>query len=104
MGDDADRESRRTQEGTAVSSGDSSIAVPKPALDSDAMTSLGVPVPPDVTLAEPASPSPVKPVPSPVPAKRDSSNDATIVPAQKARESSSGTPSPIYAAIGATVL
>jgi len=87
-----------------VSSGDSSIAVPKPALDSDAMTSLGVPVPPDVTMAEPASPSPAKPVSSPAPAKRDSSNDATIVPTQKKRDASSGTPSPIYAAIGATIL
>ena len=128
MGDDADRATRRAQEGTVVSSGDSSVAVPKPALDSDAMTSLGVPVPPDVTLAEPASPSPAKPVSSPpakrhssndatmvptskvrdassaTPTKRDSSNDATIVPTEKKRDASSGTPSPIYAAIGATIL
>src|ERR1035441_3903144 len=84
MSDDADRASRRAQEGTAVSSGESSAAVPQPALDSDAMTSLGVPVPPDVTLAEPASPSPAKPV-SPPPTKRDSSNDATMVPTSKGR-------------------
>ena len=50
------------------------------------------------------SPSPV-PKSSPAPsAKRDSSNDATIVETRKPRDGSSGTPSPIYAAIGATVL
>src|SRR5271165_1232854 len=103
MPDDADRASRRTQEGTAVSSGESSAALPQPALDSDAMTSAGLPLP-DVTMAETASPSPIKPVSPPLPAKRDSSNDATIVPTPKKREASSGTPSPIYAAIGATIL
>src|SRR5450755_981476 len=105
MSDEADRASRRAQEGTAVSSGDSSMAVPKPALDSDAMTSMGVPVP-DVTMAEPASPTPPRPVSSPEPVKRDSSDDATIVPtpSPKKRDASSGTPSPIYAAIGATIL
>jgi len=78
--------------------------MPQPALDSDAMTSAGAPLP-DVTMAEGVSPSPAKPVSSPLPAKRDSSNDATIVPTQKgARDASSGTPSPIYAAIGATIL
>ena len=75
--------------------------MPQPALDSDAMTAMGVPVP-DVTIAETGSPSPAQP-PSPPPAKRDSSNDATIVPTKKVRDGSSGTPSPIYAAIGATV-
>ncbi|HZM12394.1 MAG TPA: serine/threonine-protein kinase, partial [Candidatus Limnocylindrales bacterium] len=79
------------------------MAVPKPALDSDAMTSMGVPVP-DVTIAEPAPPNPPKPVSPPEPAKRDSSNDATLVPTTKKRDASSGTPSPIYAAIGATIL
>ena len=55
-------------------------------------------------MAEPSSPSPAKPESSAAPAQRDSSNDATIVPAKKARDAASGTPSPIYAAIGATVL
>ena len=64
---------------------------------------MGVPVP-DVTKAEPASPNPAKPVSSSVPANRDSSNDATIVPTPKKRDASSGTPSPIYASIGATIL
>ncbi len=103
MADDADRASRRAQEGTAVSSGESSAAIPQPALDSDAMTAAGVPIP-DITMAEPASPGSVKPGASPVPVKRDSSDEATIVPTKKGRETSSGTPSPIYAAIGATVL
>ena len=75
--------------------------MPQPALDSDAMTAMGVPVP-DVTMAETGSPSPAQPS-SPPPTKRDSSNDATIVPTKKVRDVSSGTPSPIYAAIGATV-
>src|SRR5271157_1649968 len=103
MSNDADRASRRAQEGTAVSSGESSAATPQPALDSDGMTSAGVNVP-DGTIARANSPSPAKPLSSPPPVKRDSSNDATIVETRKPRDGSSSTPSPIYAAIGATVL
>ena len=77
--------------------------MPQPALDSDGMTSAGVNVP-DGTIAGANSPSPAKPLSSPPPVKRDSSNDATIVETRKPRDGSSGTPSPIYAAIGATVL
>ena len=48
MAGDADRTTHKGQEGTAVSSGESSAAFPKPALDSDAMTMAGIPDP-DVT-------------------------------------------------------
>jgi serine/threonine protein kinase/tetratricopeptide (TPR) repeat protein len=77
--------------------------MPQPSLDSDAMTTPGVPVP-DVTMADASRPTPAKPVSTPPTAKRDSSNEATIVESRKARDGSSGTPSPIYSAIGATVL
>ena len=105
MPGDADRGSRRAQEGTAVSSGESSAATPQPALGSDAMTS-----PPglgdlDATHAGtqrlPDSDPPLSPPPS---AKRDSSNDATLVDTRKTREGSSGVHNQIYSAIGATVL
>ena len=75
----------------------------QPALDSDALTSAGVNLP-DVTLAGTGSPTSAKPVSSPAPAERGTSNDATIVEARKPSGSSSGTSGPIYAAIGATVL
>jgi serine/threonine protein kinase/tetratricopeptide (TPR) repeat protein len=103
MPGDADRASRSAQEGTAVSSGESSAAMPQPALDSDALTSLGTNLS-DLTLAEASPPIPAKPASASPTARRDSSNDATIVPGQKPRDPSSGTPSPIYAAIGATIL
>jgi serine/threonine protein kinase/tetratricopeptide (TPR) repeat protein len=67
------------------------------------MAAAGVPIP-DITKAEPGTPSPVKSASIPPTAKRDPSNDATIVESRKSPGASSGTPSPIYAAIGATVL
>ncbi len=104
MAGDADHPARQGQEGTAVSSGESSAAMPKPALDSDAMTMAGIPDP-DVTQVGaqklPASARQVSPAPT---GKRDSSNDATIVPTPRKRESSSGVSNQIFAAIGATVL
>jgi eukaryotic-like serine/threonine-protein kinase len=104
MSGDADRASRKGQEGTAVSSGESSAAIPKPALDSDAMTMAGIPDP-DVTRVGtsrlPESARQVSPPPSP---KTDSSNDATIAEGRRRRESSSGVQGQIFAAIGATVL
>src|SRR5271165_6556230 len=106
MSGDADRASRKGQEGTAVSSGESSAALPKPALDSDAMTMAGVPIPdPDVTqVGTPKLPEGARQVsPAPTP-KRDSSNDATMAGNRHVREASSGTQNQIFAAIGATVL
>ena len=104
MAGDPDREGRRGQEGTAVSSGESSAATPQPALDSDAMTMAGVPAV-DVTQAGtqklPESGGPVSPSPAP---KRDSSNDATMAENRRVREASSGIQGQIFAAIGATVL
>src|SRR6516165_3378418 len=99
MGSDADRASRRGVEGTAVSSGESSAANPRPALGSDGMTpaegsdtdftQVG-------TQRLPVSPSPVP--------KRDSSDDATISEGRWRRDPSSGVPNQVFAAIGATLL
>jgi hypothetical protein len=85
-----------------VSSGESSAAA-QPALDGDALTSAGAHQA-DVTLAGTGSPHPPKPVSSPAAAKREASNDATIAEPHKPPGSSSGASSPIYAAIGATIL
>ena len=104
MPGDADRGPRRWQEGTAVSSGESSAATPKPALGSDALTThdpsgLDVNEVAHQPLPESAPPQ------SPPPAKQDSSaNDATLVETRKPREGGSGIPNQVYAAIGATVL
>jgi len=104
MPGDADRASRRAQEGTAVSSGESSAAVPRPALDSDDITLAGR-SDPDVTQAESQRPPTPAPPPSPAPtAKRDSSNDPTIAETRRVRDASSGAPNQVYAAIGATML
>ena len=104
MAGDADHPARHGQEGTAVSSGESSAAMPKPALDSDALTMAGIPDP-DVTQAGtqmlPASARQVSPAPT---GKRDSSNEVTMAGARPRRESSSGVSNQIFAAIGATVL
>src|SRR5215469_16556352 len=95
MGSDADRASRRGVEGTAVSSGESSAANPRPALGSDGMT-IAEGSDADVTQVGtqrlPASPAPVP--------KRDSANDATIAERPR-RESSSGVTNQVFAAIGA---
>jgi len=78
--------------------------MPKPALDSDALTAAGVPDP-DITHVGtqrlPDSARHVSPAPG---AKRDSSNDATIAGTQRVREASSGVSNQLFAAIGATVL
>ncbi len=66
------------------------------------MTAAGVPVP--GAMAEPSPSSPAESESSAPPAQRDSYDDVTMVPTRKGRDASSGTPSPIYAAIGATVL
>src|SRR6516162_4345854 len=103
MPGDPDRGSRRAQEGTAVSSGESSAATPQPALNSDALTAHdagGLDVTQVGTHKLPTSDPPQSPAP---PGKRDSSDDATLVEKRRPREGSSA-PNQIYAAIGATVL
>ena len=104
MPGDADRGYRRAQEGTAVSSGESSAATPQPALNPEDVTLHGLG---DLDATQ-AGTHPIpgsNPPNSPPPAvKRDSSNEATMVDTRKAREGSSGAPNQIYAAIGATVL
>ena len=105
MPGDADRGSRRAQEGTAVSSGESSAATPQPALKREDLTQVdlgGLDVTQAGTHKLPDSDS--RPSPPPRATKRDSSNDATLVDTRKPREGSSGVPNQIYAAIGATVL
>src|SRR6516165_576031 len=100
MPGDADRGSRRAQEGIAVSSGESSAATPKPALSSDASPSADSG---ETDLANAESLS-VSPPPFSPETKRDSSNDATVVQPRKLREGGSAAPNQVYAAIGATVL
>jgi hypothetical protein len=102
MSGDANRESRKAPQGTAVSSGESSVAA-QPAFDPDALTSAGVQLA-DIALAGTGSPHPAKPVSSPAAAKREASDDATIAEPHRPSGSSSGASSPIYAAIGATIL
>jgi eukaryotic-like serine/threonine-protein kinase len=104
MSDDADRASRKGQEGTAVSSGESSAAIPKPALDLDGMTMAGFPDPDVTQVGAPRLPEGARQVSPPPAPKTDSSNDATIAEGRRRRESSSGVQGQIFAAIGATVL
>ena len=85
-----------------MSSGESSAAA-QPAFDPDALTSAGVHLA-DVALTGTGSPHPAKPVSSPAAAKREASHDATIAGPHRPSGSSSGASSPIYAAIGATIL
>ena len=101
MSGDADRGSRRAQEGTAVSSGESSAATPQPALNPEDLTLAGVDL--DATQAgtHPLPDSAQTISPPPV-VKRDSSNEATIVETKK--PPSSGIQNQLFAAIGATVL
>jgi eukaryotic-like serine/threonine-protein kinase len=105
MAGDQEGAARRAQEGVAVSSGDSSAPMPKPALDSDGATLPGVNLP-DITAAG-NLPSPLayqsKP-PSPNP--KDSSDAVTMIQPAGVRPGSSGSstpPHPIFAHIGATV-
>jgi tetratricopeptide (TPR) repeat protein len=101
MSGDADRGSRRAQEGTAVSSGESSAATPQPALNPEDLTLAGLDL--DATQAgtHPLPDSAQTVSPPPV-VKRDSSNEATIVETKK--PPSSGIQNQVFAAIGATVL
>ena len=104
MPGEPDKAGRRGQEGVAVSSGESSAATPQPAIRPDGPTMPGVPDEGVTQLHAPTLPPTARQV-SPAPsAKRDSSNDATMAERPRRRESSSGIPSQIFAAIGATVL
>ena len=104
MPGDADRGSRRAQEGTAVSSGESSAATPQPALNPNDRTQVdhgGL----DVAQVGPRKLPGSDPQPLPPPSnRRDSADDATLVETRKLREGNSAVPNPVYVAIGATVL
>jgi len=103
MAGEADRGSPKGQDGIAVSSGESSAATPKPALGADDLTPAGVPDVDETLIGShklPESARQVSPPPNP---QRDASNDATVAEGRRRRESSSGVPGQIYAAIGATV-
>ena len=101
MAGDKESTGRLGQEGTAVSSGESSAANPRPALGSDGMTGGGVPESDETRVDLRRLPDSARLV-SPPP-KRDSSNDATIAERPR-RDPSSGIHSQAFAAIGATVL
>ncbi len=91
---------RRAQEGIAVSSGDSSAAMPKPALNSEARTLPGVDAT-DLTSAG-TGPPPRPPVASSAP-KSDPSNAVTMVTPGGSRGEPGSPPHPIFSHIGATI-
>lgn len=96
----ADGTAKRAGKATAVSSGESSDAVPRPA----PALKPSVPPDPDVTFAD-VNASPVGSLlPSPI---SDKSNDLTLTEASRQPGSGSSgesRPNPIFAAIGATIL
>src|SRR5271165_1640375 len=91
MAGDSKDAARKTPDGLAVSSGESSAAMPKPALGSEAMTNPGISLP-DATSPGTAAP--------PIP-KSDSSDAMTI--AEPRASGASSPPHPIFSAIGATI-
>src|SRR5271165_3716638 len=91
MAGDSKDAARKTPDGVAVSSGESSAAMPKPALGSEAMTNPGISLP-DATSPGTAAP--------PIP-KSDSSDAMTI--AEPRASGASSPPHPIFSSIGATV-
>jgi len=98
MAGEKDGAARRTQEGTAVSSGDSSAARPKPALGSEGMTLPGIDSA-DVTLAGTSVP-PVKSRPAATPPSNPS--DAMTM-AESSGSGGSSPLHPIFSSIGATI-
>ena len=102
MAGDKEGAARRAQDGIAVSSGESSSATPKPALDSDGVTLPGVNAA-DVTLPGTGeAPSSLKGQASSARPKSDPSDAPTIVGAGSSGSAGSGT-HPIFSHIGATV-
>ena len=98
-----DRETpRRKQEAVAVSSGDSSAPLPKPAQDPESPTLPGV-APVDVTSAGVTQPNPVPRPGTTSPSKSPSPNDVTIAFSSNTSSGAAATPSPIFANIGATI-
>ncbi len=93
-----DGATRRTREGVGVSSGDSSAATPKPALDPNGVTLPGVNL-------EPAAGSHSNPTAPAQPHLGQAPSDAaTIVGPVASRGSGSGSfPDPIFSSIGATI-
>ncbi|MDR3749501.1 MAG: tetratricopeptide repeat protein [Acidobacteriota bacterium] len=98
MAGDKDGAGRRVQDGTAVSSGDSSAATTNPALGSEGMTLPGIDSA-DVTLAGvPTSSGPPQAASTP---RSDPSDAVTIV--ESSGSGGSSTPHPIFSSIGATI-
>jgi tetratricopeptide (TPR) repeat protein len=104
MGLDQEGAARRAREGTAVSSGDSSAV--QPALSKDGVPRADSDI--EATLPEGAvSPVPTPktiPSPGPVVQPRSDPNEATIATPRRPRDPSSGTPTEMFASIGATIL
>ena len=101
MAGEQEAAARKAREGIAVSSGDSSAPMPKPALDSDANTLPGID-PAELTSAGMEPPPQIrKPASSP---KSDPSDAVTIVGPPSSRGGSSDSPPhPIFSHIGATI-
>jgi eukaryotic-like serine/threonine-protein kinase len=102
MAGDREGAARRAQDGIAVSSGESSAATPKPALDSDGMTLPGVNAADVTSPGTRESASPSKGHASSSTPKSDSSDAPTIVGIGGSAGDGSGT-HPIFSHIGATV-
>jgi len=98
MAGDRDGAARKAQDGTAVSSGESSAAMPRPDLDSGGMTIPGVDAA-DATLPG-ASALPGDARSSSTP-RKDPSDAMTV--AESSGSGGSRTPHPIFSSIGATV-
>ena len=102
MAGDREGAARRAQDGIAVSSGESSAATPKPALDSDGMTLPGVNAADGTLPGTGDPPSPPKGHASSSRPKSDPSDAPTIVGSGSASGDSSPA-HPIFSHIGATV-
>ncbi len=102
MAGDREGAARRAQDGIAVSSGESSSATPKPALDSDGMTLPGVNAADGTLPGTGDPPSPPKGDASSSRPKSDPSDAPTIVGSGSASGDSSPA-HPIFSHIGATV-
>ena len=103
MGGEQEAAARRAQEGIAVSSGDSSAPMPKPALDSEARTLPGVDATDLTSAGTEPPPHGGKSAASSAP-KSDPSDAVTIVSPSGSRGDTSGSPPhPIFSHIGATI-
>ncbi len=100
MAGDQEGAARRAQEGIAVSSGDSSAPMPKPALDSEGATLPGINL---TDITSPGISSPASSSRSSTPTSSAGDAATMITPGKPSRESSGSPLHPIFSHIGATI-